>query len=415
MQLPLTGVRIIEFGFLVAGPFGPRLLGELGAEIIKVESVRRMDGYRPGGGFDVPSAQATLNRERSFTEFNRNKLSLALNLTTSQGQALMRRLVRISDVVVENYSAGVLERWGLGWDVLSRLNPGLILVDLQGMGFRGPHASFVTWGPSLMAYSGMTHLWTREDAPEPVGSQTAHPDYVAGIHCALAVLGALNQRLRTGRGQRIEVAQIEGAASLLGPVYMDALVNDAKPKRLGNRSPYFAPHGCYPCRARDDHPTSGGDRWCVIAVTSEGEWESFCRALGDPPWCREPRFADLLSRYEQRDELDVRVAEWTRQRSPQEVMETLQAAGVPAAAVQDGRDLNEDPHLRQRGYLLPLAHPQFPRDVVYPGLSIRLSASPGSVRRPAPALGHDNAYIAGELLGLAEEEMAALVEAEVLV
>ncbi|MBI2910726.1 MAG: CoA transferase, partial [Chloroflexi bacterium] len=352
---------------------------------------------------------------RHFNEFNRNKRSVTLNMADPRGRELLARVVRVSDVLLDNYGPGILDRWGFGYEEARRLRPDLVVVNMPGMGLSGPQKGYVTWGPNIASVSGMTHLWGLPTYTEPVGSQSAHPDYIAGAHAAVAVMLALLQRADTGQGQQIEVAQLETAAAFLGPFYLDELVNGRHPLPQGNSHPAYAPYGCYRCAPRADpgpeDPLGGDDRWCFFSCTSDEEWESLCDAVEHPEWREDPRFADLVGRLRHRVELDALLGAWTRQRSPHEVMETLQARGVPAGAVQDGRDLYEDAHLRERGYQTEILHRLPGRPLTYPGLTAHLSRTPGAVVREAPELGEDNADIFGELLGLSAAEIAEMVGA----
>jgi benzylsuccinate CoA-transferase BbsF subunit len=277
---------------------------------------------------------------------------------------------------------------------------------MQGMGQRGPHSHYATWGPSLMPYAGLTWMWGYPDEEEPVGSQIAHPDYVVPTQTAFAILAALEHRRQTGEGQYIETAQVASVVSLLPTTYLDYFVNRRVAPRQGNSSPWYAPYGCYAC--------AGEDRWCVIAVTNEEQWRLFCAALGAPGWTQGPRFATMPDRVRHREALDEQVAAWTRARSPHEVMELLQRHGVPAGVVQNAQDLHQDPHLQAREMLMRVEHPEMP-PLVYPGIPIKLSDTPGRLQRHAPLLGQDNDYVFRELLGMEEAEVAALVERGVIV
>ncbi len=398
-MLPLQHVRVLDFTHGLAGPFGTQMLAYFGAEVIKVESSARPDRFRQGSNGASPPGF-----NRGFAEFNRNKVDITINMQTRVGHAVVRRLISMSDVVVENFSAGVLRRWGLTYDQLEAEHPEIIVVSLPGMGSRGPNQHWVTWGASLLAFSGMTWMWGYPDQEEPVGNQIAHPDYVGGILGAIGAIAALDERRRTGLGQAVELPQVAGALSLLPTTFLDYFVNRRVSPRAGNSSPHFAPYGVYPC--------SGEDRWCVIAVGSEDEWQGFCKALGEP-WTADLRFCDMASRVQHREALDGLVGKWTGARNPHEVMEVLQAHGVPAGAVQNGEDLYHDLHLRERAMVLEQDHPKLPV-LAYPGIPIKLSETPGVIRRHAPDLGQDNEYVFGELLGMGREERMLLERQGVL-
>lgn len=372
-----------------------KALAEYGAEVLRIESRLRPDTHRGGAN------RARWNTSPSFVKLHRNKKSVTINVKHPRGKQLLEELVRRSDVVLENFSLGVLERWGLGYERLRELKPDIILISLKGLGNTGPHAHHVTWGPNLLCLMGMTYLWNHPDSEAPTQeARTQHPDFMSGVAGAAAVMAALLYRERTGKGQYIDGAQIEVGASLLGPYYLDYLVNGRNPTPVGNRRPGASPRGAYPC--------AGDDRWCVISVEGQDEWERFCRAIGKAEWCRDPRFATPLSRERHAAELDRLVGEWTRQHTPREVMDLLQAAGVAAAPVQDVEDqLFADPHARARGLYVTLEEPAMgPVVTEYP--PARLSETPPSVRSPAPLMGEHTEEVLREVLGLSDDEIEAL-------
>lgn len=315
---PLRDVRILDFTHGLAGPFCTQMFAYFGAEVIKVESAARPDRFREGGqgGASPPAFN------RIFAEFSRNKRDITINMKSDEGRALVRRLLSVSDIVAENFSAGVLKRWGLTYPQIEAEFPHLIVVSMPGMGSRGPYQHWITWGASLLAFTGMTWMWGYPDQADPIGNQIAHPDYVGGILGAIGALAALEERKRSGQGQAGELPQVAGAASLLPTTYLDYFVNHRTSPKRGNSSPDYSPYGIYACK--------GDDRWCVIAVTSEAEWGSFCAALGNPAWAQDARFTTMASRVAHRDALDAFIADWTGSRSPHAVMDLLQAAGVAA-------------------------------------------------------------------------------------
>ena len=395
-SMPLEGVRIVDFTHVIAGPCLTQLLACLGAEVIKIESERRPDMFRRSGFGSMPPGSTD---SRSFNELNRSKRSLAVDLTKPEGIELVRRLVAVSDAVVENFSPGVLGRWGLDYEGLRAIRPDIILMSMQGMGQEGPNGNWVTFGASLLSYSGLTWLWGYPEQEEPVGSQTALPDNIVPQTGVLAMLSALEYRRRTGEGQFIALPQIMAATAMLPTTFLDYFVNHRVAPRQGNSSPVHAPYGCYPC--------AGEDRWCVIAVTGQDEWKRLVQAMGNPEWAQEERFAGLPGRLRHRQDLDRHLAAWTASRSPHEVMALLQGAGVAAAAVQNSQDLHDDPHLRARDMLVEVPHPTMPA-YRYPGFPIKLSRTPGRHWRHAPLLGQDTSYVCRELLGIVAAEFDAL-------
>jgi benzylsuccinate CoA-transferase BbsF subunit len=387
----LQGVRVLDFSHMIAGPLITLLMAYNGAEVIKVESKQRMDGFRHRRGDEE------VNASRPFGDFNRNKLDVTINLKSPEGCALAKRLAAVSDVVVENFSASVMAKLGLSYDELRAVRPDLVMVSTQGMGQSGPYKDFVAWGPSAMAFSGMTALWNHAGAEDVTGSQTAHPDYITA-HALVAVLAALRHRARTGQGQYVELAQSEAAACLLGPAFLEWSVNGNEPRPRGNGRSDAAPHGAYRCAGEDD--------WCAIAVRSDAEWQAFSRVTGIPD---DERFGTLLGRLRNREALDRLVDAWTGGLDKHDAVRRLQAAGVPAAVVASGRDLCEDEHLRARGFLVEVDHPLMGRKT-YAGVPGRLSDTPPAIWRHAPLLGQDNDYVFGQLLGMPEcerQELAA--------
>jgi benzylsuccinate CoA-transferase BbsF subunit len=365
-------------------------LAEFGAETIKVETIKRPD-------FSRGPAPDRINKGISFSDNSRSKKGLRLDVSRPEGREVVLSLIKISDIVVENFSAGVMQRLGLDYPRLAAVNPSIIMISLQGLGATEKHS--VTFGQNIPPIVGLSYLWNHPGASKPVGSELFYPDYYAGIHGACAVLAALDYRRRTGQGQYIDAAQAEAAAALLGPYYLDSSVNGRDPEPIGNGTTYTAPHGCYRC--------AGDDSWCVIAVYTEEEWRRFCEVMGGPPWTRDPEFSTGLSRIRHRAKLDRLVEDWTVRHDACEVMEQLQRAGVAAGVVQDAAQLVNDPHLKARGFIAQTEHPEMGR-LLHGGMPLKLSLTPGSVRSHAPLLGEHNQYVLRELLRLDDGEIQRL-------
>ncbi|MPZ14322.1 MAG: hypothetical protein GEU73_07835 [Chloroflexi bacterium] len=400
--LPLDGIRVVELCTGAAGPTVTKCLAEYGAEVLRVESRRRPDTHRGGAN------RARWNKSPSFVKLHRGKKSVTINLQTARGQALVLDLIRASDVVAENFSLGVLDRWGLGYERLRAAKPEIIVISLKGLGHTGPHAHHITWGPNLLCLFGMTHLWNFPDADVPTQeARVQHPDFMAGVAGAAAVMAALLFRERTGKGQFIDAAQVEVGANLLGPAYLDAIVNHRDPRPTGNRRPGAVPHGAYPT-------AEGPERWCAISVEGQEAWERFRAAIGDPPWSSDPCFATPLSRERHADEIDRLVGDWSRNHTRQQIMGRLQAAGVAAASIQDVDDLFErDPHARARGLLVELNEPEMgPVVTEYP--PVRLSETPAQIRAPAPVMGEQTGQVLRGILHLTEGEIEELAAEGVL-
>jgi crotonobetainyl-CoA:carnitine CoA-transferase CaiB-like acyl-CoA transferase len=395
-SLPFAGVRVVSFPTGIVGPALGSLLAEHGAEVITVEAGRAVRSPQRGQRFQVASD----------LESHRNKKRVAINMKHPEGLALAKRLIALSDVVAENFSARVMASWGLDYPRMKEVRADIIMASLQAFGQTGPRRDFVSFGPILMAFSGMTYLWRDPEVERPgVACQTAFPDYVAPSYGALAILAALHYRARTGKGQYIDISQAETAASMLGPTYLEWLVNGREPEPQGNFSPFAAPHGCYKCK--------GDDRWCVISVETQAAWVRFCEVVGHPEWTSDSRFADLPARVAHRQEIDALVESWTTRHTPHQVMLILQRDGIAAGVVQTAEDLYRDPHLRERGFAREVYHPQVGW-VTRVGPSVQLGEAKMSKEEFAHTAGQDNEAIFGELLGLSMEKMAELKEREVL-
>ncbi len=380
----LHNIRILDFSWVLAGPYATRILADFGAEVIKIQPL-------------LPEAEDKFSRGY-YNTWNRNKLGITLNLNKPEGVALAKRLVSISDAVVENFTPRVMANWGLDYLNLKQIKPDLIMLSMSTMGNTGPWRDYAGFGPTIHAFSGMTHLTSFPGKP-PAGLGFAYADHVAGLVATLALLSALEYRHRTGEGQYIDVSQVEVMASLLGDAILGYSVNSKPPEPVGNRSTDSAPHGVYRCR--------GDDRWCAIAVSTDEEWRGFCRAMGNPAWTEDSKFSTLSRRLENVDELDRLVEEWTMERTAEEVMALLQQEGVAAGVVQDASDLANDLQLKARGFFVELDHPELGK-TISDAVPIRLSDSPARYNRAAPVSGQDNDYVYRGLLGMSEEGMRRL-------
>ncbi|MEE9285556.1 MAG: CoA transferase, partial [Dehalococcoidia bacterium] len=338
MRLPLEGVRVIDLSMWWAGPFATMELAAMGAEIIKVESIQRLDGYR--GVSAAIAGERSWERAPVFNAFNLGKLGITLDLTRPEGTKVFKRLVRVADVVLDNYSARVIENFGLGHDVLRQENPGIITVSMPGFGDSGPWKNYTGFAFNLEQLSGLAHHTGFPDGPPCNIGAAADP--IMGMYGAFAVLTALEHRRRTGQGQHVDLAHLEALTAFSGGPVMDFQLNGRVTGRAGNRDPAAAPHNFYPCR--------GQDQWVAIAVYGDDDWRRLAGAMGEPEWSREPRFADELGRWRHQEELDALIGGWTRDKDKNEVMRLLQEAGVAAGAALDAPGLLADPHLNQRRF-----------------------------------------------------------------
>jgi crotonobetainyl-CoA:carnitine CoA-transferase CaiB-like acyl-CoA transferase len=401
MLQALQGVRIVEFSAGMAGPWIGRFLAYCGAEVIKVESRNRPDVTRLYVPPWAPELGIQPQLSPWFTDWNAGKRFVALDLTRPRAVELARRLVGVCDVVVENYSTGVMDKLGLGYAELQSVKPDIIFFSSSGYGDTGPYQRYVTWGPNIEALSGLSTLSGFPQRPCTV-TQYAYPDAVSALHGLFAVLCALDYRRRTGTGQYINLSQFEATTSVLGHVLMEYLANGHEPQRLGNRSRRAAPHGCYRCL--------GEDRWCAIAVFEDAEWERFCNVVAEP-WTREARFATLACRLDNVEELDALVQAWTACRDAYEVMAGLQQAGIAAGVVQNVEDqFRRDPQLAARHFFEEIEHVA-KGTVVANGIPLGLTRTPGGTTQAGAAVGQDNDYVFGELLGMTADEVCDAIAA----
>lgn len=409
-RLPLEGIRVLDLSQVWSGPYCTRVLADLGAEVIKVEATTRPDPERlrqtgvVGVGGDQSGAAAEVrpyNLGGRFNEYGRNKLGITLNLRHAECLELARGLVRVSDIVVENFSVGVMGRLGLSYPELKRLRHDIILLSMPGWGGTGPEAGYVAYGPTQEAMSGLSSITGYPGGP-PMLTGIFYGDPIGGTMGAVAALTALWSRRQTGKGMHIDLSQREATMMLLPEILLTHQFTGRILAPEGNRHPGMAPHGCYPCR--------GTDSWIAIAVADDGQWRSFCQVMSHPEVANEARFATILQRLQHRDELDALIATWTLGHEPRELMQQLQDAGIAAQAVLNTVELLEDPHYRARGFFQSVPHPEAG---THPHLSQpwRLAETPLPVRRPAPCLGEHNALVLEELLGVSPETLQRL-EAE---
>ncbi len=389
--LPLAGIRVLDLSRAWAGPYGTRYLADFGADVIKVETGKYPDGRQP----DNPG----------HGEINRNKRSVTLNFQTPEGQGLLRRLVAVSDVVVENFSPRVMVKYDLDYTHLKEVRSDLIMVSLPGYGRQGPHGGFVSFGGPLMAYTGMSYLWGHPDSPPNARVKVAQPDYIAAATQTLAVMAALHHRAVTGEGQHIEIAQVETTIAAMELVYLDYFVNGTVAGPMGNRDPNAVPQGCYPCL--------GHEAWCAISCTTDAQWRTLAARVGGEALADDASLATATKRWQRHDELDELIGKWTRDRTPYQIMRDLQAVGVPAGVMQTAEDLWRDVHLRARDYPAMMAHHDLGA-LEHAGMSVRLHATPGRIQRPVGPMGEANEEVFRGLLGLSESELGRLMEAGVI-
>jgi crotonobetainyl-CoA:carnitine CoA-transferase CaiB-like acyl-CoA transferase len=384
-----NGMRILDFTWVLAGPYATRILADFGAEVIKVQSQKT-------------SRSAESNLTGYFNAWNRNKRSITLDMSYPEAREIVLRLTEKSDVVIENFSPRVMANWGLNYEKLKEIKSNLIMVSLSAMGQTGPWKDFVGFGPTIQALSGFTWL-TSFGKDFPLGMGYAYADTIVGLYAALAILSALEYRDKTGYGQYIDLSEYESMCTLIGPALMDVSMNKREVLPQGNCPDYIlaGPYGCYKCL--------GTDRWCVIAVFDEGEWKALCRLMGDPPWTKGEKFSTLLKRKEHSKALDEFIEQWTAQHTPEEIVQVLQEAGVSAGVVQNAEDLARDPQLIAREFFVNLDHPVL-GETILDKSPIRFKEYPKADWKAAPSLGGDNRYVYMELLGFKAEELSSFIK-----
>ena len=403
---PLRNYRILDLSRIWAGPYCTKLMADLGAEVIKMESLSVYDSHRgpvsPARGIaaypDGEPGEEPWNRNGWFNCLHMSKYGITLELTTDEGRRVFEQLVSISDALIENFRQGSLERLGYDYAELRKHRPDLIYVSMPAFGNTGPWKGYLGYGIGQEQLSGMAHL-TGYPNDGPMKSGINHGDPITGSHAAGVLLAALWRRRRTGKGMYIDASQQESSVALMGGELLAYQMTGEEPERIGNRSRWYAPCNTYPC--------AGEDRWITIAASNDREWESLASEIEVPGLSCDAKFATSEARLAHQDELDAVIAEWTRGRDAFELTERLQRAGVPAGPVLRGPDLLSDRHYAERGTFVTVDHPQVgPRQ--YPGLPWKMSKTPGEVRSPAPTLGQHNRQIYGGLLGMRVDQIEAL-------
>ena len=393
--LPLRGVRMLDFTWMIAGPLGTRLLANFGADVIKVESYNRVDRIRETGPH--PDAPWSFNEDGSFNDVNTGKRSLLLNVNKPEGRALAKRLVAVSDVVAANYTGNRMDRWGLGFSDLLAANPNLIMLNMPVFESEGPRQRWGAIGNHINGLAGINSISGNAGDP-PFGLGPLYPDFSGNpYHAMAAVLAALIERDRGAGPQFIELSQYESTASLLGPALLQQAVTGAGPRNLGNSSARACPHNVY--------PAAGEDRWLAIAAASEAQWRALCRALSHEEWLADPRFAEQQSRRANEATLDALIAAETVRHDRDTLAARLQQAGVPAAPVNELDDLLADPWYRGEYYVAM----EGPEGCVFTthGDPIRPFGAQQPVTR-APLLGEHTDAVMADLLGLSRERIDAL-------
>jgi crotonobetainyl-CoA:carnitine CoA-transferase CaiB-like acyl-CoA transferase len=416
-KLPLEGIRVADFSWFGAGPIAAQTLCTFGAEVVRVESETKIDSLRVVQPFALNpdgSYKTGYNVSGYFNNFNAAKLSIQLNLNTEKGQEIGHRIIEKSDIFLTNFTPRVVDKWNLRYEQLRAINPSIIAAYAPMQGLEGPHRDFLGFGAVLTPITGISEMSGFPHRP-PIGVGTNYPDYVVNPgHTVTAILAALRYRNRTGKGQLVELPQIESVVNVLGTAVADYLATGHVQTRGGNRSQVAAPHGAFRCA---DDPTSvnSPDRWAAIACRTDGEWVALCEAFGDAALAADPRFATISQRKLNEDELETVVGYWTKGRKAEEVMELLQSRGIPCGVVQNSQDLlDRDEHMKARGYYRYLDHPETGR-AAYDGPGFILTETPGVLRAPACLLGEHTMEVCERIVGLSPDEIADLLAEGVLV
>lgn len=399
----LGGLKVVEFGGFAAGPVVGKYLSNYGAEVIRVESRKRLDGFRanyPPFKDNIPGT----DRAGIFNFFNDGKRSITLNLKTDQGVEIARRLVNRADVVVENFTPGTMARLGLGYDYITQDNPTVVMLSSCNQGQTGPHSGHPGFGTHLTSLSGFTQL-LGEPGKEPPLLYGPYIDYIAVGYGLIAVLAALARRKRTGKGCYVDLSQYESGVQFVAPAMLDLFVNGRVADRNANHDAVAVPHGVFPC--------AGEDRWCAISVHDDAEWTRLVDALGNPDWAKEPVLATVVGRRQQERDIEERLASWTRTQERDALVEQLRAYGVHVYPVNSMADLFSDPQLQYRQHWRPVDHPVIGRaHVAAPPFLLR--ETPPVVERPAPLLGQHTEQVLTEILGYSAEQVEELTREGVL-
>ncbi|MEE8337288.1 MAG: CoA transferase [Dehalococcoidia bacterium] len=402
---PLRGIRVLDLGMFWAGPYCGRMLGEAGADVIKVESQRRSDPLRMQGRGLFPGGdpgERPWNRSGMVNERNRSKRSLVIDLTSEEGSAIFKRLVAVSDLVIENFSMGVMERFGLGYEQLKAVNPKIVMISITSQGLSGPEAHYVSYGTTLEQNGGLFAI-TGYPQRTPGFSSLAFPDPVGGMAAAGLALAALREVRRTGRGSHVDISQRELTTHFVGEAFMEAAITGKAPGPIGNRHARHAPQGAYQC--------AGDDRWLTLTVVDDARWAALCELIGDPDLAS--RHASVDARREHHDAIDDAITAWAAEQQLDPALAALRAAGIMAGPVMNAADLYADPQLAARDYFEPIDDYEAGSNR-YITRPYRISGVTLDSERPTPLFGQHNAELLKELLGLDDDAIAGLEERDVI-
>lgn len=396
-ERPLEGIKVCDFCWVFVGPQTTKLLADCGADVVRIESNKRPGLWRTAPPFkdSIPG----FNRAGAFAYFNTSKRSVTINLSNPKGIELAKKLVLWADVVTENFAGGVMEKMGLGYDQIKQIKPDIIMMSSCMQGQTGPYFNHPGYGNQLSALAGFSYIsgWPDRE-PADIGYYT---DTIAPLLNVLAIMAAVDYHHRTGKGQYLDLSQLEGGVHFMAPLILDYQVNERIAGRLGNRSFLgHSPYGIYRCK--------GDDRWIAIAVTTEDEWQSLCEVMGNIELAKDTDFLNAQERTINNKKLEKLIESWTSNHPAEEIMNLLQSAGIPAGVLQTGEELLEhDPQLKHRKFFNKLEHPEIDS---YHGLSpsFRFSKTPHELKR-APLIGEHNEEVFKTILGLNDDEIAELI------
>ena len=402
MTAAFSGVNVLDFCWVAIGPMTTRYLADFGANVIRIESIKRIDTIRTAT--PLKNNQPGINNSAYFANYNSGKKSMSLNMGNPKAREIARELVEWADIVTENFTPGIMERWGLDYQNLKKIKPDIIMFSTSMQGRGGPFSNHPGFGPVLTALSSHTHLtgWPDRVPTSPYGAYT---DFLLPRLAVAAIGAALDHKQRTGAGTYLDMSQFEGSLYFVADALMNFSGNGKVDVRNGNKHPVFAPHNAYPCK--------GTDRWCTIVCMDDAQWQSLCTIMDRKDLIKDPLFSDTQSRKANEEELDRILSQWTRGIDSFHLMDQCQRYGVPAGVVQTCQDLFDDPQLKDRQHFVFLDHKVIGRHA-YDGCCFQLSESPASYK-PAPLLGEHTSWVCKEILGMNEKEIRDLVEAEILV
>jgi benzylsuccinate CoA-transferase BbsF subunit len=387
-----SGIKVVDFGWAIAGPLTLKYLADYGATVVCIESLQRPDLLRTSAPYK--NGITDINKAGYFAYFAANKYSISLDLNKPQAREIAKKLVAWADIVSDSHRPGVMENWKLDYAELIKIKPDIIMTRSSNQGLTGPSAMQPGLGNHINGLGGVVNLVGQPDA-EPISLMVAYTDYFVPHFAVSALIGALDYRRKTGKGQLIDVSQFETGLQLLSPLLLDYSVNGVDAKAKGNSCDFAAPHGVFRCK--------GEDRWCAISVYTDDDWQAFCKAIGNPEWTKDSEFSTLLERKKNEQRLNQLVEKWTSQFEPEKVMFLLQKEGVAAGVVQNARDLYSDQQLRDRECFWTGEHKEL-GEFTYLGQPSRLSATPAKLYREAPSIGEHNEYICRDILSLSEED-----------